>query len=473
MASVLASAAISRFLVIFFAHADAGDTPTYELFATNILRGCGLSFSDPGSSDCVLTSGGYFPGYPAFIALVWMLFGKSIYPLLVAQLICYLLALYWLLTALMRLTNSTRVVFAVGMLLALSPLQVGWFRFVLTEPLAIAAATWFLAELIISIADKKLRKYHLALALSASVYIRPDTVFMALGIFLVSFYIYGFKNSIKQILIVVLLTSIPISGWMIRNLITDHAPLSMTTEAAPIAPGYYLWLDTWVVNEYERADANFPVWRAEYSKIKIHGSKFVLDSELSKAQLLIKELAAHDGEKFPAYIDRQFQEFAKQKISSRSNFSQLEIYATRACYLLFNPFSSWGLPLEIKNIDRSAIRAAIDRFGFEELGSLLVDQKMAVFGKMGGFIYRGVVFLSFGLLVIVTVLTPLLKLQNDVRRQISILLLATAVVAFARTSFFVVIGGLESRYLVEIVPSVECCVAMWFFANRLQGAVND
>lgn len=464
---------MSRFLVMYFAQSDAGDTPTYELFATNILRNCGLSFSDPGSTECVPTSGGYFPGYPAYIAFIWLLFGKSVYPVLIGQLGCYLLALNWLLVAIMRLTNNRKAVLVVGMLLALSPLQVGWFRFVLTEPLAIAAATWFFAELIISVVDRGLRVYHLALALSVSIFIRPDTVLMVFGIFLVSIYIHGFRDSIKYILMVVLLTSIPVSGWLIRNLMIDHAPLRMTTDAAPKAPGYFKWLDTWLVSEHERADANFPVWRAEYSKIKIHRSKFVPDSELSKAQLLVAELSAHDGEKFPAYIDKQFQELAEQKISSRNHFSQLEIYATRVYYLLFNPFSSWGLPVEIKNIDRGLIRAAIGRFDFEELDNLLVNQKMMLYGKMGSFIYRGGVFLSFVWFVIIAVRASLLKLQGDVRPQISILLLATVVVVVARTSFFVVIGGLESRYLVEIVPWVECCLAMSFFGNRLQGAVND
>ena len=76
VAAVLATAAVSRLLLFFF-HANVGDTATYELLAENILRGCGLSFSEPTSSSCILTSEGYFPGYPAFMALNWFLFGHS------------------------------------------------------------------------------------------------------------------------------------------------------------------------------------------------------------------------------------------------------------------------------------------------------------------------------------------------------------------------------------------------------------
>ena len=462
---VLATAAISRLFPILYFHTDAGDTPTYELFATNILRGCGLSFSDPGSIDCVLNAGGYFPGYPAFMALIWMLFGKSNFPILISQLGFYLLALYWLLTALMRLTNSTKAVLGVGMLLALSPLQVGWFRFVITEPLAIAAATWFLAELVISIADRKLRKYHLALALSTSVYIRPDTILMVSGVFLVSFYIYDFKNSIKQLMIVVFLTSIPVSGWLIRNMMIGHIPLSMTSETAPKALGYHFWLNTWIVNEYERADASFPVWRAEYSKIKLHGSKYITTDELMKAQQLLDDPSLLDGQKFPRGIDQQFHELATRKVSARSKFLQIQIYFERVFWLLLNPFSSWGLPLEIRAIDKGAVVTAINKMDLVTIDSLLSDHKAVILGKITSFTYRVLMFATFLFLAVVTVFRPIFKHLSGVSFEMRVIVLATTLVVIIRLIFFVSIGGLESRYLVEVVPWVEYCCALWFAAR--------
>ena len=296
---IIILAALSRFCMIYFAQAEAGDSSTYLKLAENIIRGCGLSHSDPSSNECILTSGGYFPGYPAFIASMWSIFGKSVYVILIAQLICYLLALMWLLIAIFRLTKSNKIMCAVGVLLALSPLQIGWFRFVLTEPLAIATATWFLAELIISVSDKKLRVFHLALALTASVYVRPDSIFMILGPCVIAFYIYDFKKSIQQILLLIILTTIPVSVWLVRNHTIGHVPISMTSSAAPIAPGYFLWLDTWVVNEYERSDANFPVWRREYSKINIHSSKYIAMNELEITKFLINDLSKFDGQQFP------------------------------------------------------------------------------------------------------------------------------------------------------------------------------
>lgn len=459
LAAVLVIAAVARLLLFSF-HEDVGDTRTYELLAENILRGCGLSFSEPTSTSCILASGGYFPGYPAFIALNWFLFGHSNFPILLFQLGCYLVSLYWLLIAIGKLTNSRKVVLSVGMLLAISPLQIGWFRFILTEPLALATATWFLAELVMSVAIGKIRKYHLALALSISVYIRPDTILMSVSVVFVAFYIYDFKNALKQILIVGLMTSIPISGWMIRNLMIGHSPLTMLSEVAPKAPGYFFWLNTWVVNEYERADTNFPVWRAEYSKINLHHSKYVNDDERKSAQSLIQELLVMDGKPIPKEIDQKFEELAYLKIHSQNYFKPYAIFIERVVWLLFNPFSSWGLPLEIKDINRSLLNDAIMRFDFNQAMYLLNGYKSIITGKIIVFSYRAIIFIGFffavGYALFGRVTTRMVFLSPALR----CLALGMVAAVVTRITFFAYLGSLESRYLVEIVPWVEFCIVL-------------
>lgn len=465
MAVVLVTAAGLRLLLLFFFHVDVGDTPTYELLAENILRGCGLSFSEPTSASCILASGGYFPGYPAFMALNWFLFGHSNFPILLCQLGCYLLSLYWLLIALGKLTNSRKVVLSVGMLLAISPLQIGWFRFVITEPLAIAAATWFLAELVTSVAIGKIRKYHLALALSISVYIRPDTILMCVGVVAVAFSIYDLKNSIKQILIVGLLTSIPISGWMIRNLTIGHAPLTMASEVAPKAPGYFSWLNTWVVNEYERADSNFPVWRSEYSKINLHHSKYVGDDERRAAQSLIQELSEMDGKPLPKDIDKKFEELASLKIQTRNYFVPYAIFVERVGWLLFNPFSSWGLPLEIKDINKSSLKDAIEGINLNLTMSLLNGYMSIIAGKITVLSYRAIIFIGFILVLGHAFWGRVAKRTVFFSSAVNGLFAGAAAYAVTRLVFFAYLGGLESRFLVEVVPWVEFCVVFWLVRN--------
>ena len=465
VAVVLVTAAASRLHILFFYHVDAGDTPTYELLAENILRGCGMSFSEPTSNSCILASGGYFPGYPVFMALNWFLFGHSNFPILLFQLGCYLLSLYWLLNALRKLTNSRKVLLSVGMVLAISPLQIGWFRFVITEPLAITAATWFLAELVISVANGKIRKYHLALALSISVYIRPDTILMSVSVVLVAFSIYDFKNAVKQFLIFGLLASIPISGWMIRNLTIGHVPLSVLSEVAPEAPGYFFWLNTWVVNEYERADALFPVWRAEYSKINLHHSKYVSDEERKSAQSLIQELSVMDGKPFSKDIDQKFELLASLKIQIQNHFKPYAIFIERMVWLLFNPFSSWGLPLEIKDINKSSLKDAIVGFDLNQAMSLLNANKSTIAGKIAAFSYRSIIFIGFIFVVGYAIFGRVATRTVFFSSAVNGLIAGVVAVALTRLAFFSYLGNLESRYLVEVVPWVEFCVVLCLVGN--------
>ncbi len=459
-ALIIILAALSRLCMIYFAQAEAGDTSTYINFAENIIRGCGLSHSAPSSNECILTSGGYFPGYPAFIAFVWILFGKSVYAVLIAQLICYLLALMWLLIAIFRLTNSNKVMCAVGILLALSPLQLGWFRFILTEPLAIATATWFLAELIISVSNKKLRVYHLALALSASVYVRPDSIFMILGPCVIAFYIYDFKKSMQQISLIITLTTIPVSVWLVRNYTIGHAPLSMTSSAAPIAPGYFLWLDTWVVNEYERSDANFPLWRREYSKIDIHASKYIAMNELEKAKVLINDLSTIDGQEFPENIDKKFNQIAIEKSQKRSKFRPIQIYAERTFWMFLNPFSSWGMPLQVDSMDGRALKEAFKNRDLTKFNYILSNYKFVFFGKATMFFYRIVIFTIFISITAMSFFKSRSGKFNEDKPMLNTIILALALVTFARLCFFVYLGALESRYLALLISWIEVCCMM-------------
>jgi hypothetical protein len=462
---LLILAATSRLALIIFAQTDGGDTRVYEVLAENIMRGCGLSHSDPNSNQCSLTSAGYFPGYPAFMAITWMVFGKSVHAVLLIQLVCYLIALYWLLVALWRLTASKQVIFYTGLVFALSPLQVGWFRFILTEPLAIATSIWFLAELIFSVSARKLRTVHLSIALCASIYVRPDAIFMFVGVLFVSFYFHENKKAFRDTCFVILLTTFLVSGWLARNVAIGHAPLSMVGEMTPKAPGYFFWLNTWVVNEYERADSNFPVWRAEYSKIDLHHSKYVSDDERKAAKLLIRELSVMDGKPFPKDIDQQFEEIASLKIQTRNHFMPYAIFIERVGWLLFNPFSSWGLPLEIKNIDKSSLKDAMMGFDLNRTMSLFSGYDTIIAGKLATFFYRLILFIGFIIIVCYVFFGRVANRTVLFNSSVKILVAAVAAFALTRLVFFTYLGGLESRYLVEVVPWVEFCVVLWLSGN--------
>ena len=78
--------AYRTFIAVFMADPGGGDWITYSRVTANIVRGCGVSLSDPVPADCVPQFGGNgLPGYPFFIAGVWTLAGRSQTALLLTQ----------------------------------------------------------------------------------------------------------------------------------------------------------------------------------------------------------------------------------------------------------------------------------------------------------------------------------------------------------------------------------------------------
>ena len=70
---VLGIAIAVRLVFILAFPSSGGDWDIYSTVAENILRGCGVSLSPPDRGQCVPHFGGnHLPGYPAFVAVIWL-----------------------------------------------------------------------------------------------------------------------------------------------------------------------------------------------------------------------------------------------------------------------------------------------------------------------------------------------------------------------------------------------------------------
>ena len=448
-------------LVLFFQQ-GAGDQKYYLFLAENLLNGCGFSKSDPSTNECELLSAHYFPGFPAFMASIWYLFGKSNSLILICNIICYLLSLFWLLRSLLKFTNNFKIVISIGIIMALSPLQIGWFRFVfLTEPLAIATATWFLAELILSICYKKIRILPLALCLSCSVFIRPDTILMSLSILPIVFYIYNFKKAVIKLLIIALLTSLPVGIWSLRNISIGHDPISFNEKK--LNDGFDNWGATWWINEYERAEFGFPIAKKTYSIIRIHESKYIDEDEMKIARDLINKLSKYDGMSFPQDINQQFQKLTDDKLKNRNFITKIEIIAKRSIYMLFNPFASWGMPFEMISLNRKNFGDAFWTMDLHYLSNFVIENFYSILGKIIIFLYRIVLFFGLAFFLIKNFYSILFRKNIENHSKYSIILWATLIYFLIRILFFSLLANLESRYLIEPIIWIECIVVLYMF----------
>jgi len=436
---------------------DSGDKEIYYILAKNIIRGCGLSKSPPELGDCILISGTYFPGFPFLIAIFWNFVSENIIYLLFFNCLFFTLSFYFLIKAFLLLSINKNILFIFLLLFALSPLQSGWFRFVvLTEPMAISLSLLFLAELIYSISKKKLRSIRLAAILSCSVFIRPDTILMAISIIPIVFYIYNLKEAISKILIFIFLTSIPVGSWMARNILIGHKPISIEESKNP---GYLKWTKTWVVNEYERGDANFPLYKNQYKKIKIHNSKYITDDEKIKINKLLNKLNEFENKPFPILIDKEFKKIADEKIQNRNIPKYLEMYFKRSFYILMNPFSSFGMPFELKSLNKEEFGDSLFKIDLEYLKSFLKNNYKSVAGKSFIFLYR-IIIISILILSILRTITKIYYKQK--LTKFDILTFSITSYFILRLLFFVTIVNLESRYIVESIIWVEVLTVLYF-----------
>jgi hypothetical protein len=220
------------------------------------------------------------------------------------------------------------------------------------------------------------------------------------------------------------------------------------------------------VNEYERADALFPVWGgAQYSKINLHYSKYISDEERKSAQSMIQELSVMDGKPFPKDIDQKFEQLASLKIQNQNHFKPYAIFIERVVWLLFNPFSSWGLPLEIKDINKSSFKDAIVGFDLNRAMAMLNGYKSTIVGKIAVFSYRSIIFIGFIIVVGYTIFGRVATRTIFFSSAINGLVAGVVAFAVTRLAFFACLGNLESRYLVEVVPWVEFCVLLCLVGN--------
>ena len=283
--------------------------------ALNIVQNGCVSLSEPTTGACEPDWGGnQLPGYPAFIALVWAVSGASPLAVRVGQALVVVGAGLWLVHAVARYTGSWRAAFFVGLVMALSPLQVAWPRLALTETLALATTMWVLAELMLSLAENRMRVWTTGFALTAAVFVRYDGVLLCLPVAFCAFVIHGPKRALLRGGAIALIVALPVLAWVARSADAGLGYVPRIPSLASLAPvGFVSWTRTWSTHEYDLATVAWPMLRHRYTDIRIDGRAFDNDEEAAQIATLLDELARFDGEPFPQHVDGAFAALAAER----------------------------------------------------------------------------------------------------------------------------------------------------------------
>jgi hypothetical protein len=462
-----AGVSIVAFLVrlpfIFFFPATGGDADVYATVADNILSGCGVSLSDRASGDCVPHFGGnQGPGYPFFMAAIWYVSQHADMAVRLVQAAVLAAAIGFAGHAFARWRNSHAGGVVLGLVLALSPLQLAWPRYLQTETLSLAAVICFFAVTMLSIRDGRLHILAIGAVVALGTLVRLDLITFAVPVAVLAFALHEPRSAFTRGAAVALILALPWAAWTVRNVAVGLPrlyPTPMTVPEGKRPPvGYAAWVRTWLLYEYERPGALWGPNRFNYDDIYIPDRAYASAAEKQQVAALIERLKAHEDQPIPKEIDDAFARLARERRAQQPLQYYVVNPAIRSVQLWSNPFSSFGWPNEMPSSALSdEERLAVAKGGLR--GKLALAQRFPLHALTKALTgaYRFVL-----LAVFLAGCFAAFHLRDGGLRRLT--LTAFSFVA-ARTVLFAFIGNVETRYTVQAVPAMEIVVVavLWYW----------
>ncbi len=233
------------------------------------------------------------PGYPAFLAAIFALFGMENYrAVLIVQIIIDLCTCF-LIADLARRIFSERISRTGFLLAALCPFFANYCASALTETLEILFTVLALDFAVAGLqSDNEVRLLPwvgCGLSAGAAILLRPDggILMVSIGIFLIALAIRRRRNLLGPILILAVLSLAPLFPWAVRNLHTLHkfqplAPRYANEENEFVPMGFNRWIKTWIA---DYASVEEVYWQVPGSQIDFnHLPNRATDNEVQRAE---------------------------------------------------------------------------------------------------------------------------------------------------------------------------------------------
>jgi 4-amino-4-deoxy-L-arabinose transferase-like glycosyltransferase len=263
-----------RLFFVFFFPGVLNDSRLYANIATNWLQHGIYGVTDSGHIVPTLSR---LPGYPAFLASIFAIFGVDNFRAVVLVQVLFDLGTCFLIADLSRRLLSQRAAMAAFLLAALCPFLANYAAAVLTETLEIFFTTLVLDLAVCGLrfdsdnsdSAEVVRRRHLAcwlgcgFAIGAGILLRPDggILLAAVGgyLLILAWRVVRSKNLASLIplvrdgVLVLLAVTITLLPWTVRNLRTLHrfeplAPRYANDADEPVIAGFNRWVKTWIAD---------------------------------------------------------------------------------------------------------------------------------------------------------------------------------------------------------------------------------
>ena len=390
------------------------------------------------------------PGYPAFLAAIFALFGMEHYRAVLFVQLLVDLGTCFLVADVARRVVSERATRTVFLLAALCPFLANYVAAALTETLEVFFTVLALDLAIVGLAafhsGKKRAWAGCGLAIAGAILLRPDG-----GLLLIAFEVYlalilfrrwrarlPLLPVIWPAMIIATIALAPLVPWTLRNLATLHrfeplAPRYANEENEFVPAGFNRWIKTWIA---EYASVEEVYWAVPGSNVdvdKLPLRAFDSEEQRDATEQLLSDY--NDVQHVTPELDARFAALATQRIQHAPVRYYLWLPALRIADMWLRPRTEM-LPSDSR------------WWEFDD------DPKWSALA------------VGMGVIGLFYVMTAFLGLARG-RFSPALSLLLTFVIV--RTAFLGTLENPEPRYTLECYPVVIVLAAAWFGRDRSQG----
>jgi hypothetical protein len=451
---------IFRLPLAILAPVISPDSTNYLLVADNIFLNACISISPPDTAACIPHWGGnHLPGYPVFVGLVRQLAGTNPYFVTVVQSALVAAAFARLVFAVGRLVPISGIVIAVGLVSALSPVNIPWVRFVLPDALVVAIAAVLFAELCFSFVEGRLRVLPVGVSLLCACLLRYDAVLLSIPVAIVGLSLHSFGTAIYKGIIIFLIVAIPVGSFLARNVYHGLSliPQAMMHDGSLPPLGYLAWGNTWITNLTQAGDMGYPIAKSLYGQIVIAPVAYDDAEEKRRVEALLIRLQSHSGQAMPIDIDNAFGRLAAEK-RARYPFRQyLVIPLKRMAVYWLNPTASFGWPSELNDLLTPEQRVLATEGNILDKLNVAAQYPLIAIGKGAVFIYRIMLVGGVCLLIFLPLPTPLKRMRILIWAALSYAIFRTFVLSYQ--------PSVDNRYMISGMSLTEFVLAAWVYAS--------
>ncbi|HLZ93589.1 MAG TPA: hypothetical protein VKQ28_17925 [Candidatus Acidoferrum sp.] len=350
--------------------ASAGDTVLYEQIAANWLQHHVYAMN---VHDQVTPVDMRMPGYPAFLALIyvlsgrteeaarwWVMIGQAAVDLLTCLLIAGLASLLLLLAN--ERARAQRVFLAALWLAALCPFTANYAAVPLTEVFALFFTTAALLPLGLLVSRarnhgwRRVEKHWVlgndywylagrgAVLIGVGTLFRPETPLLLLTTWLVLGAILILEREtlhwVKTVALMGALCAVPLAPWTIRNALTLHefqplAPKNSNLPGELVPNGFMSWEKTWL---YRFRDVYLAPWKLNDEEIRVEelpAGAFDNAAEKERVAMMLEQY--NDDLALTPEEDAAFAKLARERTARHPLRTYLWLPAARALTMWFTP----------------------------------------------------------------------------------------------------------------------------------------